>query len=61
MGRYEPLGGWVTKDAASVAPIATFRLEVPAPGQEAAQEPAGAGGGGHDCSQESTARTSSPI
>ena len=56
-----PIGGWVTKDALSQAPIVTWGLEVPAPGYEAGQEAPGGGRSRHDRSHETSARTSSPI
>ena len=60
-GAYTATGGWVTKDALSVAPIATFALEVEAPGQQAAQDPSDGRRSRHDRSQQTTPSTSSPI
>ena len=60
-GAYRTIGGWVTKDALSVAPIVTWGLEVPAPGYEAGQEAPGGGRSRHDRSQQTTPSTSSPI
>ena len=36
-GGYRTIGGWVTKDALSQAPIVTWVLEVPAPRYQAGQ------------------------
>ena len=60
-GAYRTIGGWVTKDALSMAPIATFALEVESPGQEAAQDPSDGRRSRHDRSQQTTPSTSSPI
>ena len=60
-GGYRTIGGWVTKDALSQAPIVTWGLEVPAPRYQAGQEAPGGRRSRHDRSQQTTPSTSSPI